>query len=96
MALVHIAFTSATSGAPVAQAIPDAAEVITSSGTSQATTAASKNGGIVTVSASGGSVWVAFGPSPTAASNVHQLVQAGQTRDFGIQPGMRVAVIDQV
>jgi hypothetical protein len=96
MAVVHIAFTSApVGGAQVEQAIPDVAEFINSTATSQATTAASRNGGIVSVTASGGDVWVAFGAAPVAAPNTHQLVPAGQTRNFGIPPGMKAAVIDR-
>jgi hypothetical protein len=95
MALVQIAFTSA-SGLPIVQAIPEpATQFINSTATSTATTGASGNGGVCTVTVTGNDVWVAFGASPVAAPNTHWLVLAGQTRDFAVTPGMRAAVIDR-
>lgn len=95
MATVHVAFHSPMDGAaPVAGAIPSGSEVISSTGTSQATTIAAGNNSAVTITADG-PVWVAFGSSPVAAEGTDWLILAGQTRDFGrIAPGSKVAVID--
>jgi hypothetical protein len=94
MAVVQIAFTAPEGIAPLAQAVPALSQTITTSGTSQATDIVSRNGGVCTITASGNNVWAAFGPSPTAAPNTHQLILSGQTRDFALGPGKRVAVID--
>ena len=53
MATVHVAFCGALQGLPTANAQPDASEVITSSGTSQATTITAPGGGVVMITVTG-------------------------------------------
>ena len=96
MATVQITFGAAVDGvAPVAAMQPAAAETITSSGTSQATTITTRRGQICSVTASGGNVWVTAAGTPTASAGTTHLVPDGATRDFGfLEDGWRIAVID--
>jgi hypothetical protein len=76
---------------------PTAAEVITTSGTSQQSSnsvpAADDNEyWIITVS--GGDLWVKFGADPTAAAGDEWLVTDGQTREWKALSGDKVAVIN--
>ena len=96
MATVNIALAQANnlertqedSPLPISDSVPDAAESLTSSGTSQQ--GASIASAIEwpkqhwTVTASGGAVWVKFGANPTAAAGDDWLVLDGQTRNFGV------------
>lgn len=94
MATVHIRFGGLMGGgAPVYAPTPSSAQTITSSATSQQSTAVAQAGDYVTVDASGGAVLVAIGQNPTAASSVGDMVQA--TKDFGpLKAGDKVAIID--
>lgn len=95
MATVSIAYSGGMQGYPVPSKAPTASHVITSSGTSQAATAATRTGDIAVVTVSGGNVWVKIGATPTAASGDEWLVLDGQTREFGpVVSGDAVAVID--
>lgn len=74
-------------------------ELVESSSTSEASTASSplgsKSFGFVSITAIGGDIWVTAGPSPTAIAGEDGFpVLSGQTRDFAVSPGDRVAVID--
>ena len=80
--------------APVFAAEPDRAQTIASSGTSQQTTAAAGNGGIVDIAAFGGNVWVKIGANPTAVADSGWVIGDGQSKQFDIEPGHKVAVID--
>jgi len=71
------------------------AESITSSGTSQATTVVAPGPGeaFVRIKVDGGDVHVKPGASPTATTS-HTRIFDGQTIDFGILGGDKIAVID--
>lgn len=102
MALVHITLSRVddrgdTGGSlPIVTSVPELAETITSSGTSQVSTiAADKADRRVWTITAGGNVWVRFAETPVAASGVGQLVLAGQSRDFSVTAaGEKVAVKD--
>ena len=98
MAIVGITFGAAMDGiTPVYAGLPAVSEVITSSGTSQATSGAVAHPDqIARVTASGGAVWVKTGAaSPTAAAGDDYLVPDGGTIDLGrLQVGWKVAVVD--
>lgn len=71
------------------------AEEITSSATSASSSNASPSGtGFCVITVSGGDVWVKFGSAPTAAAGSDWLILEGQTRDFKVAKGTKVAVID--
>lgn len=95
---VNFKFTSASgSGAAILEdATPGALEDITTSGTSQATTAVAPVDCICTVEAWGtGSAWIKFGTAPTAAVGSDHLITAPATRHFsGIKANWKAAVID--
>ena len=69
-------------------------ETVTSSGTSAATAEAALAGEVVTVTAVDGSVYVAFGATPTASSASHDIVVSGTSKDFRATAGHKVAVVD--
>lgn len=96
MATAHIAFGGAMSaGAPVFPTKPRAAESITTSGTTQSTTIEANQGEYAHITASGGSIFIAIGETPTAASGSGWLVSDGETRTCGVlKQGEKVAVID--
>jgi len=96
MATVHVTFSGAmSSGAPVFPTTPRAKEAITSSGTSQSTTAEAKSGDFITVTSSGGAVWVRIAGTPTAAAGTDWLVTDGAAMTFGrAKDGDKVAIID--
>jgi hypothetical protein len=95
MSTVHITAGGAMGGgAPVYAPIPDFAQTITSSGTSQRSSAM-PGGKYVSVTSSGGAVFVAIGQNPTAVSGAGYMVADGATKDFGpIKEGDKVALID--
>lgn len=72
-------------------------EIVTVSGTSQATTAASPAAGrtgFVSITAIDGALWATAGAAPVAVSGEDGFaVLSGQTRDFAVLPGDKVAVI---
>lgn len=83
---------------PVPESVPQGAEEVTSSGTSQATTLASSdnyNYEFWDIVVSGGNVRLAFAASPTAAADSGWLILDGERVQFGASgSGERVAVID--
>lgn len=95
MATVNVIFGKMTPRGVLMGAQPSSIEDITSSGTSQATTATASTGDAAQVTVTGGAVRVAFGPSPTATATDAILILDGQTREFGgLQSGDKCAVID--
>lgn len=96
MSDIHVTFVKAMDGiAPVVAAHPRAKQLVTSSGTSQATTITAQANEVCEITASGGPVWVAFGAAPTAAAGSDHLILDGQSRQFGMLiPGEKVAIID--
>lgn len=96
MATVQITFGAAMDGiAPVAAAIPEAAEDLTSSASSQQSTITSKRGQVCQITASGGAIWAKFGTNPTASAGNDHLIPDGSTREFGfLQDGYKVAILD--
>lgn len=96
MADVRIRF-GATMGAGslVYSAHPKATAKITSSASSQATTAAAEAGDYVTVKSIGGAVAFDIGPAPVAIATSGDVIMSGESMDFGpLQTGDKVAVID--
>jgi hypothetical protein len=94
--MATVAITFATLIAPdvsVESAYPRASENITSSASSQATTATARNGEVIAITAAGGDIRAAFGADPTATST-GILILDGQTRFFQPEPGHKAAVID--
>ncbi|WP_260597798.1 hypothetical protein [Sphingomonas endolithica] len=103
MATVHVTLSKIDDRAdtggtmPVITSVPEAAQTLTSSDASTASTVASTPdyGLFWTVTARDGDVYVAFGAAPVAGANEGHLVLAGQTRDFGISAdGEKIAVKD--
>ena len=97
MGTVNIVFAShggPSNAAPVYNGTPHGVENITSSGTSQATTATAPTSGTVARIASTSDVYVKTGASPTAAAGSDFLVLGGTTLDLFLQVGDKVAVID--
>ena len=98
MATVSITGTDVDhrTGVPIEIAEPRVSESITSSASSQQSTNTFLAGEHVTVTASGGAVWVAFGANPTAAAGTTHLVTDGQTRAFfnRTTDQAKVAIID--
>lgn len=101
MATVEFAFVKAMDlaefgSAPVVSAYASAVETITTTASTQATTAAASNGDVCEVTASGGDVYVSFGSAPNAQTDPgRRRVLAGQTRVFGrLVNGHVGAVVD--
>lgn len=71
-------------------------EEITSSGTSQATTAVAQAGWFCTVINNGAeTIWVQSGASPTAAAGSGRCIPPNSSRDFGgLAAGDKIAVIN--
>jgi len=69
-------------------------EVITSSATSQATTATATGKNYARVVTTGGNVWLAFGTSPTAVTNTGRLLVDGVPEVYYLDDGWKVAVIN--
>src|SRR6185312_5265872 len=91
----------AQAGLNSVQPVPDSqtgySEDITSSATSQpSTTEVPKEprGLLWEISASGGAVWVAFGPAPVASAGETFLVPDGAVRNWKANPGDKCAVVD--
>ena len=105
MAKVHIVVSRTNARAdtgstlPIPDAIPALALPANAAAVS-AVVAIMPSGGTLAchVTASGGPVWVAFGPAdgpvPVAADNTGWLLQDGQTRSFGVASGQRLAIAD--
>jgi hypothetical protein len=96
MATVSIVFAKAMQGIiPALSAHVSAAEAITSSGTSQATTATAASTDVARITSSGGAIWVKVGATPTAAAGSDHLVPDGGALDLvNLQVGDKIAVID--
>ncbi len=72
--------------------------VLTTSGTSQivqrsAADWETPNHGYLTVRCDA-AVWIHIDPSPTAAASTDWYIPADETRDFSVEPGEKVAVIN--
>jgi hypothetical protein len=94
MATVNISYAPLiATDTSVESPYPSAVENITSSGTSQTTTAAASNHSVATVTVAGGNIAIAAGSAPTATTG-GILILDGQTRNFGLPPGHKIAVID--
>ena len=99
MAIAYIRFGGAMGGgAPVLSPRPDAVQVINTTSSTQATSAANASrGGYARISATGGVIRYAVGPSPTAVGDQGDWVLDGQTVDIGpLNVGDRIAVIDSI
>lgn len=96
MATLHVAFGKPGEGALMLMpASPSAAQTITTSGISQASTITATNGDTACVKVSGGRVFIAFGASPTAASNSGYMLNDGDADYFcNLKAGDKIAVID--
>lgn len=107
MATVHITVGQvtgvSTAGAsmPVARSVPISADTMTSSGTSAQSSITASTGSLSrqaafwSITVTGGNVFVAFGPDPTAASDTGHLLIDGTTRDFAVTASSeKIAVID--
>lgn len=72
-------------------------EIVTVTGTSAASAAASPNpgrSGFVSISAIDGALWATAGSAPVAVAGANGFaVLAGQTREFAVEPGDKIAVI---
>ncbi len=72
-------------------------EIVAVSGTSQASVAANPHPGrtgFVSISAIDGALWATAGVAPVAVAGENGFaVLAGQTRDFAVEPGDKIAVI---
>ena len=69
-------------------------EVITSSATSQSTTATATGKNYVRVVTTGGNVWLAFGTNPTAVTNTGRLLVDGVPEVYYLDDAWKVAVIN--
>lgn len=101
MATISVVFSEVSGGSagggarPVSDGIPLSAEYIASTGSSKQSVNSSPSPTCYcTITATGGGVWVKFGENPTAAAGSDWLVLNGQTRDFKVGKGTKVAVID--
>lgn len=95
MATVGIVFGTPMQGAAQVRAgNASASEAITSSGTSQRTSAAAGVSNVVSITSVGGAIWAAVGKSPTAAAGTAHLIPDGGTIDLACSYGDKVAVID--
>ena len=96
MATVHIAFgTAMAAGAPAYPRTFSKVEVITSSGSSQATSIKAEGGEYAHITPSGGDVHVDVGPSPVAVRGSPHLVCAGNTKLIGVlKEGDKVAILN--
>lgn len=83
-------------GAGVPYAVPDSAEALTSSGTSQTASISGDRGSYFSITSSGGAIWATFGTSPTAAAGTTHLIPDGGTAYFfnANTDGLQVAIID--
>jgi hypothetical protein len=97
MAIAYIRFGGAMGGgAPVLSPKPDAVQAFNTTSSSQATSVASR-GGYARISATGGAIRYAVGPSPAAVGDQGDWVLDGQTVDIGpLNVGDRIAVIDSI
>lgn len=96
MATLHVRFGAAMGGgAPIYAPTPSAAQSITTSGSSQASTVSATQGDIGTVKVTGGNVYVTVGQSPTASAGAGFYLGDGDRVDFGpLRGGDKIAVIN--
>lgn len=105
MAKVHIVVSRTNARAdtgstlPIPDAIPLQTATITT-GAASAVVATMPNGGTMAchLTATGGPVWLAFGPAdgaaPVAMEGSGWLLQDGETRSFGVASGLKLAIMD--
>jgi len=98
MATVSITYFRASivrGGASVIDGSDYVAEVITSSASSQSTTAtATLNRNFIRVTPSGGNIYIAIGTSPTAVTGSGIMVVDGTTEVFNLPVGYKIAIIN--
>ena len=95
MTVVGSVYHATDMRSPVPYAVPGASESITSSGNSQQSTNGFDSGEWVSITSSGGAVWVAVGASPTAAAGTHWLTPDGGTTSLRRKDAShKVAIID--
>ena len=97
MATVEIAFISPIGIGPLDTAYPGAAEMVTSSASSQVSTNSATGPGMaVVIVTSGGPVYASIGADPDAGTDAdRRLIPAGAARTFGgVTRGHKVAIID--
>lgn len=97
MAAVEIRFESPFGvGSPLHAVNPDSVQIMTSSASSQASTAAAtKTGCTVSITASGGAIKFCVAAAPDTATGTLSLVPDGSTRSFGgVAIGHKVAIVD--
>lgn len=76
---------------PVTPSTVRAAETMTTTGTSAASTIVGGAGEVWIITARDADHWISFGSAPTAASGTGFLLMAGTTREFGVVAGHKVA-----
>lgn len=75
-------------------AVSEMLTVTASSATSVNASPHPKRGGFVSITALGADIWATAGAAPLAVAGVNGFaVTAGQTRDFAVMPGDKIAVI---
>lgn len=95
MATVHLTIGGVmASGVPSYASSPEFAQTIASSGTSQASSITSTGRSRFCSVTALGAVWVAIGPAPVAQSGTGYLLPSGTTKDFSIDAGDKIAVMD--
>lgn len=89
MATVHVVLSRVRSRGdtggtlPVLESVPSGVDTVTSSGTSALSSLTAGDADVWNVTASGGAVWLKFGPgTPVAAADDGWLLLDGQSRDF--------------
>jgi hypothetical protein len=83
---------------PVPRLAGAESEILTVGATSQATTLSNPSSrgrtGFVSVTAIGADLWVVAGAAPVAVAGAQGFaVLAGQTRDFAMEPGDKLAIV---
>lgn len=95
MATVNIVFARAMERqTPVASMPPFSKEDITSSASSVVSANSAPNDAVCIITVTGGNIRAAFGPSPSAVASGDILITDGQTREFMLPQGHKVAVIN--
>jgi hypothetical protein len=93
MATVQVTFKRAMDGGPIESAGFSSNQTITSSASSQQTTASASNSDIMVIETDG-NIRFKTGSNPTAvADDTCELVQAGRYQ-FSVSPGDKCAIID--
>lgn len=98
MAAVYVSFgiaghrATSGGGVPVRHGNPTSTEIVTTSGTSAATTNSASVDGIASIY-SDADHYAVVGASPTAAAGTGWFVQANQSFEIGVNSGDKVALI---